>query len=627
MAAAKKKLSTMRLDRLVAFIYNMIILGSVFAFFPLTSEVFEFNKIIIVYTGALVLTGIWIIDMFIQGHFIWRKTLLDYPLLLFLLTQTISTLFSIDQRTSILGYYSRFNGGLLSLFSYALLYWVYTIYMDREKTIKLIKILLLSLGFTSVWAIGERFGISISCILINFQANTSCWAQNVTERAFASFGQPNWLAAWIVMTIPLVWSSKRKGLLFMLGFSALLFTKSRSGLLGFLISSLTYWIPLCFLLKKYQRSLLTFVLLSAGLIIIFGTPYTKSIVSSGSETVVEGVTESADLRRIVWKGAIDTWTHNSFIGSGVETFAYSYFQYRPIEHNFTSEWNFIYNKAHNEYLNYAATTGTLGIGAYFVLILFTLRILYQQYNSAGSNYKTTMVALIAGYTGLLVTNLFGFSVVPTSLLFFLYPAIAIALSNKVTNKIAQHDLSNIRTTILLLVILCIGVGISLLGAYWYADYQYAQGMGLFTRGKLREAQQKIENAILLNPQPDYSIELSQIYKEIALSSPNSLEKSTYTQKAILIAQNTITENTFNIKLTKGATEVYHDLEYYQQEIETLNKLSQYAPTDPQIPYRIGLAYRQLQQKDKALLFLSIAISLKPNYDHAREQYKLLKEME
>ena len=71
---------------------------------------------------------------------------------------------------------------------------------------------------------------------------------------------------------------------------------------------------------------------------------------------------------MVWKGAIDIWLHNPIFGTGLETFAFAYYQYRPAAHNMTSEAQFLYNKAHNEYLNYLATTGTVGIVTYLLMI-------------------------------------------------------------------------------------------------------------------------------------------------------------------------------------------------------------------------------------------------------------------
>src|SRR5258708_18612980 len=100
-------------------------------FYPRTSKVFEFNKIIVLYIFTILIVAAWIIKIIRNknnlpaGRQVFRRTILDIPLLLFLGSQIISTIFSIDQHTSLFGYYSRFNGGLLSTACYALLYLAY----------------------------------------------------------------------------------------------------------------------------------------------------------------------------------------------------------------------------------------------------------------------------------------------------------------------------------------------------------------------------------------------------------------------------------------------------------------------------------------------------------------------
>ena len=42
-----------------------------------------------------------------------------------------------------------------------------------------------------------------------------------------------------------------------------------------------------------------------------------------------GGTDSSKIRLLVWRGAIDIWLHNPIFGSGLETYAFAYYQYRP----------------------------------------------------------------------------------------------------------------------------------------------------------------------------------------------------------------------------------------------------------------------------------------------------------
>jgi putative inorganic carbon (hco3(-)) transporter len=77
------------------------------------------------------------------------------------------------------------------------------------------------------------------------------------------------------------------------------------------------------------------------------------------------------------KGAWELTKKYPLFGSGVETFAYSYYNVRPVEHNLVTEWDFLYNKAHNEFLNYAATTGFVGSRCLFIFSRFISLVVYN----------------------------------------------------------------------------------------------------------------------------------------------------------------------------------------------------------------------------------------------------------
>src|SRR3989338_58968 len=88
-----------------------------------------------------------------------KRTSLDIPLVLFLASQIISTLLSVDRHVSIFGYYSRFNGGLLSVISYLLLYYAFVTNFPKEKIKKLLFIVLSSGFIVSIYGILEHFAI------------------------------------------------------------------------------------------------------------------------------------------------------------------------------------------------------------------------------------------------------------------------------------------------------------------------------------------------------------------------------------------------------------------------------------------------------------------------------------
>ncbi len=443
--------------RLISNFYCLLFILVPLIWLPNTSELFEFNKIILTYILTTLIVGTWAIRCILEKKFIFRRTILDLPILLFLFSNFLSLIFSIDPHTSWFGYYSRWNGGLLSLISYSLLFWAFVSNMDRKNAIFSIQCSIFSAIIVAVYASLEHFGLSISCLLTTGQPNVACWVQDVQNRVFATLGQPNWLAAYIVtlIFIPLakltsqspLFDKERgsKGVSYWinLGISALLFltllfTKSRSALLAFGISSLVFWgsqkgVFKSFIVINLLLLLLTITVPNPLRDLIFKTqnPELKTSSTTALET---GGTESGTIRKIVWTGALRIWQANPknfFIGTGPETFAESYYQYRPVEHNQTSEWELLYNKAHNEFLNYLATTGILGLGSYLILLgamLWTLLNKIQE--KLNIEPWTLNLALLAGWLTIIVTNFWGFSVVIMQLFLFLFPAIAVVINEQ-----------------------------------------------------------------------------------------------------------------------------------------------------------------------------------------------------
>ena len=240
---------------------------------PYTSELFEFNKMVLVYILTVLIMAVWLSRCLAAKRIIFRRTILDIPLLAFLGSQVLSTIFSIDPRTSLLGYYSRFNGGLLSTVCYSLLYWAFVSNMTKRNTLYVIRYTLVSACLVSLYGVAEHFGI-----------DKNLWVQDVQNRVFSTLGQPNWLATWLVGLIPITWALalKRKPLLFysltLLLYLALLFTKSRSGFLGFVAADFIFWTGTFLIYKKQVLSQfvichLSFVILS----LVVGFPFSLSL--------------------------------------------------------------------------------------------------------------------------------------------------------------------------------------------------------------------------------------------------------------------------------------------------------------------------------------------------------------
>ena len=599
------------MKRIIFFVYNCLLLTSVFLFFHKTNEVFEFNKIVSIYLGSLIIVGLWGMRMVKERKILFRRTILDLPLLFFITTQFISTIFSINVLTSIFGYYSRFNGGLLSTLAYSVLYWGWVGNFGKEETLIFLRNLAVVASLVSIWATFEHFGHSFSCLLINQRFDTSCWIQDTKERVFATFGQPNWLAAWLVFVFPVILShfdsvKKRRiwiWIVCFLVFLALFYTKSRSGMIGLWGGMIVYLGLLVYAGKK--KYLVNVIKLCVFLVVLWilltglQTQQSTKRTASAENGAIINITESGNIRKIVWRGAIKVWQHYPIFGSGVETFAYSYWQFRPTEHNTTSEWDFIYNKAHNEYLNFAANSGMVGLVSYLGLIFFSLYQIAKGFKKTNDSYRHINFGLAGGYIGFLVTNFFGFSTSATSFLFFLYPALAFSIQAKNIPKLKDnYKFSWQKKMMIGLIFVLMAIVTKFIFNYWAADYYYAQG--------------NIKLATLLNPlEPIYRAELANQY---ALDGRAN--------EAIKTMNKAIAMSPRNSKILEMASNMYIDLgekdeKYYLQALQILDQLETNAPTNAKVVYIKALTKMKLGLTQEAIELLEKTVVMKADYKKAR----------
>ena len=591
--------------------------------------------------------------MVAEKKIIFRRTILDIPLLIFLGSQIISTLFSIDILTSLFGYYSRFNGGLFSIISYALLYWAFVSNTKRPEINRIISITLLSAVLVSIYGVLEHFGI-----------DKNIWQQDVQSRVFSTLGQPNWLAAWLVALIPITWfqildrkdskfsfSTVVPYMLSTLFFLVLLFTKSRSGLIGFVTTEIVFW-TIIFIRQK-GKPIKKFLIINAFIALtalILGTQFSPSFLeifstvgTNNSETKEEtgttvlesGGTESGTIRKIVWKGAVDVWKHYPIFGTGVETFAYSYYFYRPAEHNTTSEWDYIYNKAHNEYLNYLANTGSVGFLAYLALIIISiLQISNFKLKPAENRQRETgnlNAALLAGFFSILATNFFGFSVVPIQILFYLYPAFADASSygDQTDTKIGKNIFDPRQKTILFILSAVVFYLLVVICRYWYADVLYAKGLGYNRINRQDIALDYLNRAVKLQPNQNvYYSELSKSYVGLALAYNEAKEATSaanLANMAIETSAKAVNLNPANVNLKRIEFGIFLilsslDPNYLLNAKDVLVTAVKQAPTDAKLYYNLGLIYWKVGQNQLALETLRKTVELKSDYEDARIAY-------
>lgn len=765
-------------NKVIQYSFYLILFLVPLAFTSDTSELFEFNKLWVTFLLTIIIGSAWVTKMIIKKQFRIQKTPLDIPIALFLGSQIISTFLSLDPHTSIWGYYSRFNGGLLSIFAYVFLYYAFvsnlkseekevesktfdikriylfigaiiifivgslissqikasdsagipfqmlatlltalasfTVFMKaapKETILKSIYAIFASVVLVVLWGIPSHLGYDPTCLLFRGTFDVSCWTADFQPkvRIFSTLGQPAWLAAYLVTLLPVAIAffinfvktngiPKLKSYNFVLlvgyclligsSYLALLYTQSRAAIaITWLIIPLLLFVYFWLFVKttfnpkkiSLEFKSLAFVLLLIFAVTFFaGQPFgqlnkftfkgvqnflSKPVATKPAAKPAEvqtppavttelGGTDSGKIRLLVWRGAIEIWKNNLIFGTGLETYAFAYYQYRPAAHNLVSEWQFLYNKAHNEFLNYLATTGTVGFISYLLMIggflYISIKHLVKNRKKI-SNKDFVVIALLFGYFGILVTNFFGFSVVIINIFFYLIPAFVFAYLGLINFDkgyilaFSKKEIFELKIT--QKVLLGVSLIISLYFLYtlinfWNADRKYYFGYNYDLAGDYQRAYTFLKEAVDLRPsEPTFRAEFafnnavlgSAILSQSAQQAENQTENMQIAKQLTDNATKTInevtTEHPNNIVFWKTKVRVYYtlaqiDASYITQALEAIKKTQKLAPTDADVSYNLGVLYGQSGDAKNAVKTLEETIKLKPDYKNGQAYYAL-----
>lgn len=669
------------LKRTISWLFLALFFFLPLLFYRRASEVFELPKMYFIYAITTLLVGLWISRMIIQKKILIKKTPLDIPILLFLISQLVSTFLSIDPHTSWFGYYSRFHGGLWSTISYTLLYYVYVNSNWSTVNSKKQGSAIYGLPFTVYPIVTSAVLVSLYAILEHFGIDKAYWVQDVVNRVFSTQGQPNWLAAYLVMVMPIVLimivrtKNSYASIVFLpftvycLLFTALLFTKSRSGLIGFAIMDVVFWFLFLWRSSSRARSnttsreiqqsdshnkilFLTIHCLQLITLLSFPNPARDLLLHKTTQEITiapalegditlrksaQGGTESGDIRHVVWSGAFQLVKQHPLFGTGPETFAYTYWWVRPKAHNLTSEWNFLYNKAHNEWLNLAANTGLFGLGSHILLLLwFSIWSIKYILRFTDHDLRFTLIAILAAVLGVEAVNFFGFSTVTVGAYTYLYMALAVtrlqATSHRIKSATPSFQPFNLLTPSSLFTILFIAIFIIFkISLLFIADLSYAQGRSYLADRYAFQALKPLEIATRLVPnEPTFRSLLAEDEGLLAISLQETEQKDLAEKLKQESLQNfdvVEKQGPYNLSFLKTESRVVFslgvfDASLYDRGITLSKKAQQLAPTNPSIPYTIGVMLDAIEKRDETKQFYQQALELKPDYVEAREKLYL-----
>lgn len=507
------------LDKILTWGIRLLTFLIPIAFLPWTFEIFEFNKqLILLVIGSLLLV-VWLAKIVITREVKILKSPLNLAVLAYFVVYLLATIFSIDPITSILGFYGRFNGGLISLLGYVILYYLVMQTVSEQNN--------------KVWLlISWLSGVGLGSLVLFLQMLGLRWL-GFPAADLATFsplgGSLNATALLLAATLPLGLYLAKVGqnsvirigslVVSVLSLIILFMVDYQLGWIGLVVSTVS-WLLFVFWKNEAVSFHWTMIPALALLLAAVSWPLATPALTRLQIPVEVNLSLSSS-----WKIAWQDVVSRPVLGSGPETFIYGFSKYKPDNFNDSNFWAFRFDKASSEYAQLLATTGFVGILGYIVLILIAAWLGYKLLKDKSRENWYFGAALVSAFLVLVIGNGFYFSNTVLSVNLWLILALLASITSKSERNVSLtgSPRASFMFSFGLAVVVLAAAGIIFASIrFWQADVAYAQAQ---TNSQAVEtldaARDNLVSAVTLNPWRDtYRIGLAQVFLALANKEAN-----------------------------------------------------------------------------------------------------------
>jgi putative inorganic carbon (HCO3(-)) transporter len=381
-------------------------------------------KLLLARLVIAVLIVLLVVRWFKQGAVIWKRTPLDLPLLAFIGTAALSSLFAVNRNVAIFGVYDRWEG-LLTIVTYALLFWLAVQLLSSEAEARgLIWSLLIS-GYVvgAIAILQSGFGLLGGGY---FQG------ANGVLRADATLANPDFTGIFLAMLLPVALAklvSRRPAVTRVLAANlvvvlllGLIATYTRAAWIGAVVG-----VIIVLVLRRGRFHVWPLVISTS--VVIIGFALVAGVAASAppgarggvGHAVLARIVSITDLTSGTQNERLGTWADTlrliasrPILGFGPDTFGLVYPQFET-----SNKLGVLWDKPHQDALGVAASQGILGLLAYIWILAAFIGTFWKGRHLRGA------VALFGGWVAYVVAIQFDFSWIPTSFPFWLFAAAAI----------------------------------------------------------------------------------------------------------------------------------------------------------------------------------------------------------
>lgn len=327
-------------------------------FFPWGYLAFELPKIFFLYLFSSL--AIYLLS---PSYKFSNLTKAHWLFLVFLAWIVLTAILGLSWQQSFLGSYFRMQG-LLTWIGYGMLFFISAkITAEAHFRRYLSLAILISSILSAVFTL-------IEFILLWFFSYTSQLLYS--GRVIAFFGQPNFLGAYLVMSLPFIWylvktSSKTNKILYILSLITVILgifsTLSRSAYVGLIILALFWGV-------YHYRLLLASIVFSIVLFAILANLFPNLVYQQWYRFQVDTISKwTAENRLVIAQKSIKLIAQKPLTGYGIENFSLAF--PKVITTNDLGLKDIVVDSSHNLFLDLAVNTGLTGLGLFLILCITT----------------------------------------------------------------------------------------------------------------------------------------------------------------------------------------------------------------------------------------------------------------
>ena len=351
--------------------------------FNIISNYDSINCAYILYLAVPFLLCVYIINLIKTKR---KLDIYDYLLYILIFAGVVATIFAIDKEISLFGKVYR-HEGLLSVFSYYLLFITWKIEANKEDIKKLLNLIIFMAIINSIYALFQIY--TPFKFILRYGLDK--------QMASGISGNPNFFGSLIVTALGLITSkfliektSIKQILLVVLLFISLINAQSTGPFITYIITIL-FLIVYLFIKKKLVVKnviYLILILLVTNISIVYINKEGFKIDKCEMCDFAESISNESEEQYTISNGRIDIWKNslnivkkNLINGVGYDNFYLAYYEGANFtevvfvsidgEYKAVPKYYEIIDNAHNVYLQTLISSGLIGLIPYLVLCLLT----------------------------------------------------------------------------------------------------------------------------------------------------------------------------------------------------------------------------------------------------------------